>query len=82
MHGFNFNEHKNDKVGILRSFVKKFKSCGEETKKRIFDSTSNNNLNNSLNPSFGEDHSYAGNHNVGCSPLPNSFNSNGVNRNK
>ena len=26
MFGFNFNEHKNDKVGILRAFVKKNKS--------------------------------------------------------
>lgn len=25
-YGFNFNEHKNDKVGILRAFVKKHKS--------------------------------------------------------
>ena len=24
--GFNFNEHKNDKVGVLRAFVKKNKA--------------------------------------------------------
>jgi hypothetical protein len=27
--GFNFNEHKNDKVGVLRAFVKKQKSINE-----------------------------------------------------
>lgn len=29
LNGFNFNEHKNDKVGVLRAFVKKSKSINE-----------------------------------------------------
>ena len=32
MFGFNFTEHKNDKVGILRAFVKKHKAEYEERK--------------------------------------------------
>jgi len=32
-YGFNFNEHKNDKVGILRAFVKKHKANEEPGKK-------------------------------------------------
>ncbi len=27
-YGFNFNDHYNDKVGVLRAFVKKFKNKG------------------------------------------------------
>lgn len=35
LNGFNFNEHKNDKIGILRSFNKqKFKHKQTNTKKR------------------------------------------------
>ena len=37
MFGFNFNEHKNDKVGILRAFVKKKKPLMENTKYDSFD---------------------------------------------
>ena len=32
---FNFNEHKNDKVGILRAFVKKHKQQYEKEKKNL-----------------------------------------------
>ena len=31
--GFNFNEHKNDKIGILRAYNKKNKSNDEDAKK-------------------------------------------------
>ena len=37
MFGFNFNEHKNDKVGILRAFVKKKKPLMENSKYDSFD---------------------------------------------
>ena len=40
---FNFTEHKNDKVGILRAFVKKYKPLYEKVKK---------NFNNDANDSF------------------------------
>ncbi|EGR33086.1 hypothetical protein IMG5_062080 [Ichthyophthirius multifiliis] len=33
-YGFNFNEHKNDKVGILRAFVKKHKEIKNQDKKK------------------------------------------------
>lgn len=35
-YGFNFNEHKNDKVGVLRDYVRKNKKTGkpEQKKKR------------------------------------------------
>ena len=31
--GFNFQEHKDDKVGVLRAYVKKFKSLHQYAKK-------------------------------------------------
>ena len=40
---FNFTEHKNDKVGILRAFVKKYRPVYEKMKK---------NCNNDANDSF------------------------------
>jgi hypothetical protein len=32
--GFNFNEHKNEKVGVLRAFVKK-NNCSKKKKTKI-----------------------------------------------
>jgi len=83
MNGFNFNEHKNDKVGILRSFVKKFKSAGEEPKKKIFDSKQCKQSNyQSINQSYADDHLYNGHNNVGYNSLANISNSNVLDKNK
>ena len=45
MFGFNFTEHKNDKVGVLRAFVKYHKK--EYEKKKNF--MTNNDINNIFN---------------------------------
>ena len=39
---FNFTEHKNDKVGILRSFVKKHKQQYEKEKKNLKNDNNSN----------------------------------------
>lgn len=33
-YGFNFNEHKNDKVGVLRDYVRKNKKNGKVDQKK------------------------------------------------
>ena len=41
MFGFNFTEHKNDKVGVLRAFVKKHKAEYEQKKLQLKDNSIN-----------------------------------------
>lgn len=38
--GFNFNDHYNDRVGVLRAFVKKNKGAGRSGNKGYFDDSS------------------------------------------
>jgi hypothetical protein len=71
-------------VGILRSFVKKFKTNPtDDNKKRLFDTSSCHPSNYpSLHHSFAIDHNYVGSQNIGLSSIPNTFNSNHHDKNK
>ena len=46
--GFNFTEHKNDKVGVLRAFVKKHKAEYEQKKLHLKENPFNININSIL----------------------------------
>ena len=72
--GFNFNEHKNDKVGVLRAFVKYHRKKYENKKNEL---NKNNNNNDYIN-----DNNYFDNNNnyLNINNIYNNNNNNNINK--